>query len=100
MPRSRKLSEQALTFTTTWAIGRLGIGPLDFDQRIDAGAAFRQLIGTHAFLAMELRAAPRKESGGRLVVRNTAGMKDGSLGDLRLLSQRRSTATAGGRTCG
>ena len=32
------------------AIGRLGIGPLDLDQRIDAGAAFRQLIGTHSFL--------------------------------------------------
>jgi hypothetical protein len=25
---------------------RLGIGPLDFDQRIDAGAALRHLIGT------------------------------------------------------
>jgi hypothetical protein len=42
----------------------LGIGPLDFDQRIDAGAAFRQLIGTHAFLAMKLRAAPYHPSPG------------------------------------
>ena len=29
------------------AIGRLGIGALDLDQRVDAGAAFWQLIGTH-----------------------------------------------------
>src|ERR1017187_5751552 len=29
------------------AIGRPGIGPLDLDQRVDAGAAFWQLIGTH-----------------------------------------------------
>src|SRR5262249_23747230 len=43
------------------------------------------------FLAMKLRAAPGKESGWRLA----AGMKDGSLGDLRLLSQRRSTSDRG-----
>jgi hypothetical protein len=29
------------------AIGRLGIGPLDLDQGVDAGAAFRQLVGSH-----------------------------------------------------
>src|SRR6266566_8380446 len=44
---------------------------------------------------MELRAALRKENGWRLVVRNTAGMKDRRLGDLRLLSQRRSTSYRG-----
>src|SRR5262245_24762023 len=43
---------------------------------------------------MKVRAAPRKESGWRLSVRNTAGMKDASLVDLRLLSQRRSTSYA------
>src|ERR1700724_1535271 len=32
------------------AIGWLGIGALDFDQRLDAGATFRQLIGTHVFV--------------------------------------------------
>ena len=29
------------------AIGWLRIGPLNLDQRVDAGTAFRQLIGTH-----------------------------------------------------
>src|SRR5262249_43151110 len=46
-----------LNFHHDLSIGRLGIGSLDFDQRIDAGAAFRQLIGPHAFLSMKLRAA-------------------------------------------
>jgi hypothetical protein len=29
------------------AVGWLGIGSLDLNQRIDAGTALRQLIGTH-----------------------------------------------------
>src|SRR5262249_1736575 len=39
---------------------------------------------------------PRKENGQRQTGwKNTAGMKNGSLGDLRLLSQRRSTSYRG-----
>src|SRR5215831_3784553 len=45
-----EIERAGLNFHHDLAIGRLGIGPLDFDQRIDAGAAFRQLIGMHSSL--------------------------------------------------
>jgi hypothetical protein len=37
-----------LNFHDDLTVGGLGIGSLDFDHRINAGAAFWQLIGTHA----------------------------------------------------
>jgi hypothetical protein len=36
------------------AVGWLGIGSLDLNQRIDAGTALRQLIGTHISSSDEL----------------------------------------------
>jgi len=39
--RATEIEGAGLNFHHDLAIGRLGIGPLDFDQRIDAGAALR-----------------------------------------------------------
>ena len=39
-------------------MGRLGIGSLDFDQRIDAGAAFRQARMLSSLWNFELHPVP------------------------------------------
>src|SRR5262245_25557833 len=43
-----EIERASLNFHQDLPIGRLGLWPLDFDQRLDAGAPLRQLIGTHA----------------------------------------------------